>query len=212
MFMLNRVRELREARGWSQSDLAEKIDVHWQTISRIENARTRIMAKRERAISEVFGVAPDDLYIRDPMSGLRVVRVQQNVQAGAYAESNLWSDDEGYDVVVPIDEKLNGLKLYGTEVRGSSMDKLYPEGTVLVYTSIFETSESFEAGKRYIVERERTDGLRESTVKTLQKDADGHFWLVPESTDPRWVSIPANGASGESVRIVGRVQYSVKRE
>lgn len=212
MFMRNRIRELREARGWSQSDLAEKIEVHWQTISRIENARTRILGKRERALAEIFGIAPDDLYIRDPMSGLRTVRVQQHVQAGAYAESNIWPDDEGYDVVVPVDENFGNLKLYGTEVRGPSMNKVYPEGTVLVYSSFYETKEAIQVGKRYIVERERDDGLREATVKTLQQDADGEYWLVPESSDPRWTAIPIKGANGDTVRIVGRVQYSVRRE
>jgi transcriptional regulator with XRE-family HTH domain len=212
MFMRNRVKELRDARGWSQADLAEKIDVHWQTISRIENARSRILGKRERALSEVFGVAPDDLYVRDPMAGLRTVRVQQHVQAGAYAESNLWPDDEGYDVIVPIDETIASLKLYGTEVRGPSMNKIYPEGTVLVYSSFYETNEPIEVGKRYIVERERSDGLREATVKTLQRDGDGEYWLVPESTDPRWTAIPVNGSNGDTIRVVGRVQYSVRRE
>lgn len=212
MFMRNRVRELREARGWSQADLAEKIDVHWQTIHRIEKSKTRIMEKRERAIAEVFGVAPDDLYVKDSPGGFRTVRVQQHVQAGYYAESNLWPDDEGYDVVVPADEELQPFKLYGTEVRGPSMNRLYPEGTVLVYTSAFETLDKPVVGKRYIVERERLDGLREATVKTLQTDDEGNYWLVPESADPRFTAIPVDNPNGDTVRIVGRVRYSVRRE
>lgn len=212
MFMRNRVRELREARGWSQEELGHRIGVHWQTISRIERARTRLMEKRERAIAEIFGVAPDDLYEKELPSGLRTVRVQQHVQAGYYAESNLWPDDEGYDVIVPADPDLESFRLYGTEVRGPSMNKIYPEGTVLVFTSIFETLESPVLGKRYIVERVRIDGLRESTVKTLQQDGDGNYWLVPESDDPRFTPIPVDGTGAETVQIVGRVHYSVRRE
>jgi putative transcriptional regulator len=37
--MKNRVRELREARGWSQGELAEHLDVSRQTINAIENGK-----------------------------------------------------------------------------------------------------------------------------------------------------------------------------
>lgn len=212
MRMRNQIKELREARGWSQSDLGERIGVHWQTISRIERTATRLMQKRERAIAEAFGVAPDDLYVKDPGHSVRSVRVQQHVQAGAFAESNLWHDDDGYEVLVPDDEKLRDYGLYGSEVRGPSMNKIYPEGTVLVYSSTIETRQGLELGKRYIVERERTDGLREASVKTLQQDQDGSYWLVPESTDPRFSPIPVENVNGDTVRVVGRVEYSVRRE
>ena len=37
--MKNRVRELREARGWSQGALAEQLDVSRQTVNAIENGK-----------------------------------------------------------------------------------------------------------------------------------------------------------------------------
>jgi len=37
--MKNRVRELREARGWSQGELAEHLDVSRQTVNAIENSK-----------------------------------------------------------------------------------------------------------------------------------------------------------------------------
>lgn len=37
--MRNRVRELREAQGWSQGELAERLDVSRQTINAIENGK-----------------------------------------------------------------------------------------------------------------------------------------------------------------------------
>ena len=37
--MKNRVRALREARGWSQGELAERLDVSRQTINAIENGK-----------------------------------------------------------------------------------------------------------------------------------------------------------------------------
>ena len=35
----NRVRELREAQGWSQGDLAQRLDVSRQTVNAIETGR-----------------------------------------------------------------------------------------------------------------------------------------------------------------------------
>jgi putative transcriptional regulator len=37
--MLNKLRELRAARGWSQADLADKLNVSRQTVNAIETGR-----------------------------------------------------------------------------------------------------------------------------------------------------------------------------
>ncbi len=37
--MNNRVRELRTARGWSQADLADKLDVSRQTVNAVETGK-----------------------------------------------------------------------------------------------------------------------------------------------------------------------------
>jgi putative transcriptional regulator len=37
--MKNHIRELREQRGWSQGDLAEKLDVSRQTVNAIETGK-----------------------------------------------------------------------------------------------------------------------------------------------------------------------------
>lgn len=93
------------------------------------------------------------------------------------------------------------------------MNKRYPDGTVLVFTDALERPEDLIAGKRYIVERERADGLREATVKKLWQDEYGAMWLLPESDDPRFQeAIPINGEDGDMVRILGRVRFSVTRE
>lgn len=211
MWMRNRVRDLREAKKLTQTELGDAIGTHYHTIQRIEKAKTRIMPKHEHALAELFGVRIEDLYLT---TGMRSVRVQQHVQAGDYAESHLWPDDDGYDVLVPDRTEYKSFTLYGAEARGASMNKVYPEGTVLVYVDIKETHENLIPGKRYIVERTLTDGLRESTVKTLWKDHEGVLWLLPESTNPRFgpVILKDGAPENETIRIVGRVIFSVRDE
>ncbi|TPM19808.1 LexA family transcriptional regulator [Mesorhizobium sp. B2-3-6] len=146
-------------------------------------------------------------------STVRNVPVKGFVQAGHWAETWEWGDDDVYSVPVPDDPALRPFMLHAAETRGPSMNKRYPERTVLVFTDVVETGASLDLGKRYIVERERADGLREATVKTLWRDEAGKVWLLPESEDPRFQEpIPIEGGEDDTVRVVGRVVYSVSRE
>ena len=99
---------------------------------------------------------------------------------------------------------------------GSEMcirDRRYPDGSALIFTSLIETREGLIPGKRYIIEIERSDGLREATVKQLWKDETGKLWLLPESTDPRYQQpVALDGAEGDMIRIVGRIRFAVQRE
>ena len=143
----------------------------------------------------------------------RMVPVKGFVQAGHYAETWEWSDDEVYSVPVPDDPAFRSFGLHAAETRGPSMNKRYPEKTVLVFTDLIETGAQLELGKRYIVERERADGLREATVKTLWRDDSGKIWLLPESNDPLFQEpIPIDGGEDDTVRVVGRVVYAVSKE
>ncbi len=60
--MKNRLRELRAERGWSQGELAERLDVSRQTVNAIETEKYdpslplafRIAALFKRRIEEIF--------------------------------------------------------------------------------------------------------------------------------------------------------------
>lgn len=209
--MHNRIKELREARGWTQADLADRAGVHWQTINRLENGKTRINDEWMQTLAKIFEVEPREVLFAP--SQTRLVSIRQAVQAGTWSESLIWPEDDWYDIAIPDDATFRGISLHGAEVRGSSMNQRYQEGTALVFTSQIETAGDIIPGKRYIIECERADGLREATVKTVVKGPDGRLWLTPESDDPEHQApIPLDGNDGDIVRIVGRVVYSVQRE
>ncbi len=60
--MENRLKEMRAERGWSQSDLAEKLDVSRQTVNSLERGKYdpslplafKIAALFERPIEQIF--------------------------------------------------------------------------------------------------------------------------------------------------------------
>lgn len=203
---------MRLKAGLSQQELAARIGVGWQTIQRLENNLTALTTKKADAIAQALGVRPEELFL-PPSEDTRLVTVKGHIQAGVWTEAFEWEPDDWYEIPVPNDDGLAGVSLYAGETKGPSMDRRYPEGTVIVFTSIIETHEPIIPGKRYVVARERADGMVETTVKTLWQDEAGHLWLLPESNDPRFQEpIPVNGNEEETIRIIGRVRFAVSRE
>ena len=210
----HRVKHLRERLGLTQSELARRLDVKPQAIQALEAGKV----KRPRFIvplAKELGVSPDfiETGTETPPATFRNVKVRGVVQAGAWSEVWEWDSDQWYDVPLPVEPGLASMNLFAVESRGPSMDKRYPEGTVLICSDVAQNGENVEVGKRYVVERTGMDGSVEATVKTLHRAADGELWLVPESNDPMFQEpIPLAGKDGETIRIVGRVRYAMSKE
>ena len=60
--MKNRVPELRGDRGWSQSDLAERLGVSRQTVNAVERERYEPSLSLAFAIAAVFGRQIEDIF------------------------------------------------------------------------------------------------------------------------------------------------------
>jgi putative transcriptional regulator len=63
--MTNRVRELREEKGWSQQYLAARLDVSRQTIISIEHGKYDPSLPLAFAIAGVFSLQIEDVFIHD---------------------------------------------------------------------------------------------------------------------------------------------------
>ena len=207
---IRRILKQRDDDGkWTQERIADFIGVSQSTVHRWRQGGEPDGYKRE-AIIKLHNRLVGNGKSSDKA---RMVPVIGFVQAGVWSESWEWDEENSYDIPVPIDETLSPYRLYAAEVRGPSMDKRYPEGTIVVFSNAIETGEDPVPGKRYIVEREREDGDRETTVKTLWQDDEGEAWLLPESNDPRHQEpIALTGDEMQTIRIIGRVWYAVTRE
>lgn len=62
--MNNRLKELRLARAWSQSALAEALSVSRQTVNAIENGRYDPSLPLAFAIAELFQLKIEDVFLR----------------------------------------------------------------------------------------------------------------------------------------------------
>lgn len=57
----NRVRELRQSRGWSQEDLARRVHSTNQSISKLELGETRINTDWLEKLSKAFDCGPEEI-------------------------------------------------------------------------------------------------------------------------------------------------------
>ena len=55
------IRQLREAKGWTQLELANKLEVTPATVYNWERGRYEPSASKLRAIAQVFGVSMDNI-------------------------------------------------------------------------------------------------------------------------------------------------------
>ena len=62
--MKNRLRVLRAERGWSQGDLAERLEVSRQSVNAIETGRYDPSLPLAFRIADLFGMAIEDIFQR----------------------------------------------------------------------------------------------------------------------------------------------------
>jgi putative transcriptional regulator len=63
--MNNRLKTLRAERGWSQQDLADRLEVSRQSVNAIETGRYDPSLPLAFRIAEVFGLAIEAIFLRD---------------------------------------------------------------------------------------------------------------------------------------------------
>ena len=64
--MKNRLRELRAERGWSQGDLAERLDVSRQTVNSIETGKYDPGLPLAFRIARLFGLSIESIFEPQP--------------------------------------------------------------------------------------------------------------------------------------------------
>ena len=63
--MNNRLRELRDARGWSQGELAERLEVSRQTINALETGKYDPSLPLAFRIARLFHARIEDVFLPD---------------------------------------------------------------------------------------------------------------------------------------------------
>ena len=153
----------------------------------------------EMKVGKPIGVEPADI------SG---IMVRGFVQAGYWREVAELTQDDWYMVPMPSeDARYPGMELFGLEVRGTSMNKVFPEGAIIACISLVGKSMKIPDGKYVVVQRTTPGGEVEMTVKQFQRDELGRPWLWPRSDDPEHQT-PVRADFGDEISIVALVVRS----
>lgn len=80
--MKNRIRELREQRGWTQADLARELDISRQTVNALEGGRWDPSLALAFAIAELFGERLETMFTPSATPRLRRLAAEVATREG----------------------------------------------------------------------------------------------------------------------------------
>lgn len=212
-----RLREFRDRLGLTLEEMAERTGHSTSQLSRWEAGKSNIPSERLPDLARHYECRVGDIFDDEDSPFVPLgptLYVRGPVQAGQWREvweepEDTWKSFTGRsDVTAPLRDR------FGVRVEGESMNDIYPHGTILECVSFLGGAE-IASGKRVIVERLRTDGEREVTVKELHRDDQGIEWLVPRSSNPAFQT-PVRADQQEpdimQVRVIGVVVGSYRPE
>lgn len=148
------------------------------------------------AIARVLDLPPDYLWeaisqdaeqpALQPELSLKTVYIKGAVQAGVWQEALEWDPTDWIPITVPADPQSRAQR-FGLLVRGRSMDRLYPDGTIVIAVSLGDLARHPRPGERVVVLRRMAgNGAYEATLKEYEVDRQGRHVLWPRSSDPEF--------------------------
>ena len=126
-----RIKGLREARGWTQDDLAENAGMNRVTIAKYEIGIIEPKSNSLAKLAQAFGISADLLLDEKPHSGAQAVRIPVlgTIPAGVPIEAieDILDWEE-----IPADWTRGGKEYFALRVTGNSMYPEYRDGDVIV--------------------------------------------------------------------------------
>ncbi len=214
----SRLRFARKRSGLKQREVAERTGIAESTVAAHERGdRAKVHGLKDEVLRKYARVYEVPLFwlkgqnIALPQ-GFRSVEIRGILQAGTWTTN--FDIDEDRSVIIADDPDLSNHILYAAIVSGQSMNRVYPNGTVVILRRQIDQFSDLISGKRYHIERQRADGSTENTLKTVIRRAGEDFaYLLPESTEPEFQqSIRIQAHDREPFSFVGRVVRAIINE
>lgn len=198
-----KIAEARIAKGWSQQELADRMETTQQTIQRYESGARDIKSSVLIKLSAVLDVTISYLL------GLENASIPNNstVDVPSYGSIAAGTPIEMVEVKdsqpVPVKVHERFPKAFLLKVEGESMNRILPNGS---YALIDPAQKEPISGKPYAV---CVNGY-DATIKRVVKLSNG-FELTPDSSDPtfRPIVYDFNEPGTDPVTIIGRVVFYV---
>ena len=196
-----KIADARIAKGWSQQELADKMDTTQQTIQRYESGARDIKTSVVLKLSAVLGVTvsyllgmtdnnePEDDFVDVPLYG--------SIAAG----TPILMDSAESMHPVPTIVRKRYPDAFLLRVEGNSMNRILPNGSFALINPCEDVTAD---NKPYAV---CVNGYS-ATIKRVRKLANG-FELAPDSIDPTYKPVVYDyGVEGtETITVIGRVVW-----
>lgn len=185
-----KIKDLRLSLGMRQMDFAKAVGgVDQSTVSKWEIGAQKPSSEQTAKIAGLANISVEQLLGlqvpgKSEQQSMRTVLVTGELQAGSWSEATDWPHDDQYSVPAPLPEWTEGMPIHAREVRGSSMNRIYPDGTIVYVAPLPALGRKPRTGESVAVQRVDAAGNYESTLKEYVVDDDGKAWLWPRSTDP----------------------------
>lgn len=198
-----KIAEARIAKGWSQQDLAEKMDTTQQTIQRYESGSRDIKSSVLIKLSAVLGVTISYLLGMEntsiPNNDMVEVPLYGAIAAGTPIEMIPVENSHP----VPAEVRRRHPSAFLLKVEGDSMNRILPNGCY----ALVDPCEAVEHnGAPYAV---CVNGY-DATIKRVNKLNNG-FELAPDSNDPTYSKqvFNYNEPGTQTITVIGEVVYFV---
>lgn len=205
-----RVRQLRESFNMEQPEFARFIGLPkdgQSSISKWEAGKSAPGSKAAALLAIKGG--KDAVYYQGlepissaPAANVRMAPIVGELQAGAWREAIEFPPDEQDEY--PIPASMPNFDLQGFVVRGTSMDQVFPDGTVVLVAGTISNGIQPRSGDYVLVQRSNAAGLFEASLKQYVVEPNGSKWLWPRSNDPRFQA-PLSVEENDDATITGRV-------
>lgn len=212
------IRKAANWAGWTPTELARAAGLAPSTLNRFLNQEVAhvLSAKTldaiRTAVAGHFGSSSDytpdqvqtllrriEAGVEDPTANVTLLGspnldVCGAVQAGSFTEAVEWPHDDRYPSPLAEDPRYSSFMQYVLEVRGNSMDELYPEGSFVICVRFMDLQRSPVVSEIVVTLRRDShhDGY-EATLKELRQAPDGSYWLWPRSSDPSHRPVKVEG-------------------
>ena len=210
--------DLADALGVSVNRFSEMAKNKWKFgVKHLESAANVLNFNKTALADFISGTISEEQLWKSQNEKLQTdtIPVIGYVQAGLWQEARQWEVSDFKPIYMPTDERFKGKRVYALEIRGNSMNLLYPAGSCVVCVSSEDYADvvgEIESGKKVVVERKNPmDMTIEATVKEFVKNEYGTY-LMPHSTDPSFTPIRTDDGSAGEVKITGVVIGSFRKE
>lgn len=156
------------------------------TISKWENGRHEPTMKHMAKLAKLANVSLKEFAELAPpgINERASISITGEIQAGSWREEATFPEDDWREVSLPIISEWSSFNVQARIVVGNSMNRIYPDGSLVYIVPIAELGRMPNNGEHVVVQRVSVDGTYEVTLKEYVLEDDGKVYLWPRSSDP----------------------------